>query len=307
MNNLINKNIKIISLSPNWVTGIIDAEGNFSITKKEKSSKNGYLPGFTFKVTQMYYSYEILLYLKEYFKCGEICIDNRKTKGYKYQVSNRNDIITKIIPHLDKYPLITSKRLDYLDWKDSLIRYENSLERDNLDYIWLKKAQMNKKRSFEERWEYLNNCGDIKLSNEWVQAFIDGEGCFQFNIINIKKRPYINMRPTLEIAQHSHDVRVLFWIKNFFGNGYLKPKYDINSLTETKNVRSVSRFVINQSVDVIKLVDEYPMYTLKRLDYLDWKLLIKKKEKGIDKTPEGLMEMKLIKSGMNRGRNKDNN
>lgn len=39
MKNLIKKNIKIVSLSPNWVTGIIDAEGNFSITKKEKVQK----------------------------------------------------------------------------------------------------------------------------------------------------------------------------------------------------------------------------------------------------------------------------
>lgn len=62
MKNLNLKLKKIESLSSNWVTGIIDAEGNFSIIKKE--SKNGYNPGFSFKVTQNYYSYEILVYLK---------------------------------------------------------------------------------------------------------------------------------------------------------------------------------------------------------------------------------------------------
>lgn len=305
MKNLNLKLKKIESLSPNWVTGIIDAEGNFSIIKKE--SKNGYNPGFSFKVTQNYYSYEILVYLKEYFKCGNINIDNKKTKGYKYQVSNTNDIITKIIPQLDKYPLITSKRLDYLDWKESLIRYKNDKKRNDLDYIWLKKDQMNKNRSFEERWEYLNNCDEINLSNEWVQAFIDGEGSFQFNIINTKNRgkSYLALNSTLEVAQHSHDVKVLSWIKKFFNKGYLKPKFDINNLIETKEKRSVSRFIINQESEVIKFIDKYPMYTSKRLDYEDWKLLIKLKEEGVHKTSEGLIKMKKIRLKMNRGRYKE--
>lgn len=304
MKKLINESIKIESLSPNWVTGIIDAEGSFSITKKK--SKNGYTPGFSFKVTQSYCSYEILVYLKEHFKCGIICIDNRKTKGYKYQVNNTNDIMTKIIPQLDKYPLITSKKLDYEDWKYALIRYKNDLKRDDLNYIWLKKDQMNKSRRFEERWEYLNNCKEVNLSNEWVQAFIDGEGSFQFNIINTVNRglPYLALNSTLEISQHSHDVKVLFWIKEFFNKGYLKPKFNISNLIETKKY-SICRFIINQELEVIKLMDEYPLFTLKRLDYEDWKLLIKLKKEGIHKTSEGLIKMKKIRSRMNSGRFKE--
>ena len=41
---------------------------------------------------------------------------------------------------------------------------------------------MNNSRSFEERWSYLKSCEPIKLNNEWVQAFIDGEGCFHISI-----------------------------------------------------------------------------------------------------------------------------
>lgn len=67
---------------------------------------------------------------------------------------------------------------------------------------------MNSLRTFEERWNYLKSCEPIKLNNEWVQAFIDGEGCFSFSIINTTNRgkPYIALNSTMEVAQSSHDV-----------------------------------------------------------------------------------------------------
>jgi hypothetical protein len=73
----------------------------------------------------------------------------------------------------------------------------------------------------------------------------------------------------LEIAQNSHDVKVLEAIKLFFDCGYLKPKYDINSIEESKKVRSVSRYVTLNNETIINFFDKYPLKTLKRLDYLD--------------------------------------
>jgi hypothetical protein len=66
-----------------------------------------------------------------------------------------------------------------------------------------------------------------------------------------KGNSYININPTLEIAQNTHDIKVLDSIKNFLGVGYLKPKYDITSLENCKKVRSVSRLVINEEESVI--------------------------------------------------------
>ena len=47
-----------INLSPWWVTGIIDSEGNFSILVQE--TKNGYKISLAFKVTQKEHSKGIL-------------------------------------------------------------------------------------------------------------------------------------------------------------------------------------------------------------------------------------------------------
>lgn len=249
----------------------------------------------------------ILLDLKEYFGCGNICIDNRKENAYKFVVTKIDDIITKIIPHLDKHPLITSKNLDYQDWKKValLVKAKEHLNKEVLNDIILIKNNMNSLRTFEERWNFvMDSINTIQLSNKWVQAFIDREGCLQFGISNTVNRgkPYVALTPTLEVAQSNHDVGVLNALIQFFGHGYLKPKYDIHNLDAVKNSRIVNRFVINQSETVIQIFDQYPLLTRKYLDYLDWKKLIQLKKDKVYTTPEGLKKMQDIKASMNKGR-----
>ena len=281
-------------LSPFWVTGIVDAEGNFSINYSKKNDKLN----FSFKITQKGHSLVILHDLKNYFGCGSISVDNSMFDAYKYLVSNKEDLINIIIPHFDKYPLVGSKHLDFLDFKRAIF-----LSRENLGEILSIKKNMNKKRSFEERWNFLNK-SSLDFKPEWLQAFIDGEGCFYCEIVNtpIREKPVLNVGLTLEIGQNSHDVKVLDAIKQYFGKGYLNPKYDISSLDETRKSRSVSRFILRNTEAVIDFVEKYPLFTRKHLDYLDWKKLVLLKADNAHKTEEGKLSMIDIKKGMNRGR-----
>ena len=285
------------SINSWWVTGIVDSEGNFSINYNINTKKCT----FSFKVTQNENSAAILYYLKEFFKVGNINIDNKKTNGYKYVVSNRKDLINVIFPHFEKYPLEGSKHLDFLDLKKCVLLMEESP--NNIGKVLFIKSNMNKGRSYEQRWSYLKD-KKFKLNPEWVQAFIDGEGTFQCRIADTISRnsKYVSVNPTLEIAQRSHDVFVLRAIVEYFGIGYLKPKYDIFSLEDSKNSRDVSRAVFNQFEVIIKCVDEYPMLTCKQLDYLDWKEIIRLKNEGAHKTEQGKQKMIEFKLGMNKGR-----
>lgn len=259
-----------------------------------------------FKVTQKEHSKGILLDLKKFFRCGNIYWDNKKEYAYKFSVNKIDDVITNVIPHLDKYPLLTSKHLDYSDFRKVAFFMKNKqhLNPKVLEDILLIKKNMNSLRSFEERWYFLKKSEPIKLNNEWVQAFVDGEGSFQFRIANAMSRgkPYIALTPTLEIAQSNHDVGILSAFVLFFGNGYIKPKYDINDMEAAKSSRIVNRFVINQQSLVTQLFDKYPLLTRKHLDYLSWKELIRLKAERAQDTPEGLQKMKEIKAFMNKGR-----
>ena len=134
---------------------------------------------------------------------------------------------------------------------------------------------------------------------------MDGESSFQFYIGEqiSRGKPYIATNPSMEIAQSNHDVEVLVKIRNFFNSGIIKPKLDTNNITECKVSRSVSRYVNRNTEEVMKFVDKYPMFTMKHLDYLDWKKRVEMKSEMSYKTQQGLQNMKEIKAGINRGRN----
>jgi hypothetical protein len=163
----------------------------------------------------------------------------------------------------------------YFDFKRVALLMKDGLHlnKENQEIILAIKDNMNSKRSFEERWNFFDTIEPIRLISEWVQAFIDGEGNFQFGIADAVSRgkPYVALTPTLSISQSSHDVRLLNAFISFFGGcGYLKPKYDIYSLDAAKASRSVNRYVVNQHAVITEFVDKYPMLTRKELDYFDW-------------------------------------
>jgi hypothetical protein len=140
-----------INLAPQWVSGIIDSEGNFSILVQK--TKDGNKISLAFKVTQKEHSKGILIYLQKYFDCGNIYIDNRKVNAYKFSVNKIEDILTKVIPHLDNYPLLTSKNLDYLDFKKVALLMKDKLHLNKkvMEDILSIKNNMNSLRTFEER------------------------------------------------------------------------------------------------------------------------------------------------------------
>lgn len=105
-------------LIPWQVTGLTDGEGSFvySITNTGKGS-TGQKISLEFKVTQKTHSEGVLYELKEYFGCGNVVIDNRKTDTKKFHINSLKLLLEKVIPHFDEYPCLTSKELNYKDWK----------------------------------------------------------------------------------------------------------------------------------------------------------------------------------------------
>lgn len=305
---LSNTNFKNI-MNPWYITGITDGEGSFQITIQDMNNEGftGYKPFLEFKITQKDYSVEILHEIKNYFGCGRINIDNSKTLTMKYVVTNNSDLINKIIPHFDKYPLKTSKYLNYLDFKTAgyLMYEKNHYKKDGIETLREIKSKMNKSRSFKDKYEYCWS-KDINIEPEWLQGFIDGEGSFQCEMsLNNKIKLYPDINFSLQIQQSNHDVAVLYAIKNFLNSGYLKPKYDIKDVESTMNsVRNVTGLWIRDTEIICNFIDKYPLFTIKRLDYLDWKRLIYLKRINAHKYKEGLYLMRKIKLSMNNNRYK---
>lgn len=80
----------------------------------------------------------------------------------------------------------------------------------------------------------------------------------------------------------------------------IKPKYDIKDRISAENaIRDTTALWIRKVEKICKIFDSYPLYTIKRLDYLDWKRLILLKKINAHFMREGLELMKKIKYSMN--------
>uniref|UniRef100_UPI00223816D7 LAGLIDADG endonuclease n=1 Tax=Ramaria rubella TaxID=113071 RepID=UPI00223816D7 len=235
-------------LEPWQVTGLTDGEGGFycSILKSEYGL-TGFKVKLEFKVTQKTHSEGILYEIQEYFGCGSVVIDNRKTDTKKYHITSLSSIIEKIIPHFESYPCLTSKYLNFSDWKKIAFIMTNKehLSPEGLKKVKYFSSKMNTSRDFEDKYNHcknflgLNTNGEItfELTAQWLQSFLDGEGMF-YNYISENNRnghtsPVVDS--SLEIGQSSHDVAILLAIKKYFYGGYLKPKYTVNDIFECKN------------------------------------------------------------------------
>ena len=62
--------------------------------------------------------------MKEYFGAGHLRRD-RSDKTLKYEVRNLEDLLMKIIPHFEAYPLLSRKQEDFLLFRDICTRVHN--------------------------------------------------------------------------------------------------------------------------------------------------------------------------------------
>jgi hypothetical protein len=96
-----------------YITGFVDGEGSFLVSFSVRPKlKIGIEARPSFTVSQHERSKAILEQLQLFFDCGSIRFDVHD-RTYKYEVRSLAELISKIIPHFNKYTLQTSKRIDF--------------------------------------------------------------------------------------------------------------------------------------------------------------------------------------------------
>jgi hypothetical protein len=96
-----------------YISGYVDGEGCFSVSfSRRKKLLVGWETKASFAVGQNYNRAEVIKMLPRYFGCGHIRRDY-SDKTLKYEVRSIEDLISKIIPHFRKYPLLSGKRKDF--------------------------------------------------------------------------------------------------------------------------------------------------------------------------------------------------
>jgi hypothetical protein len=86
--------------------------------------------------------------LVTFFECGRI-ESTSKSVGLHFVVTKFKDIIDKVIPFFDKYPIEGIKSLDYLDFKRvaGLMKNKAHLTKEGLHEIRIIKSKMNSRRN----------------------------------------------------------------------------------------------------------------------------------------------------------------
>lgn len=108
---------------PYWLTGFTDGEGCFSISfnKRSKLKLNIEVrPSFSISQSGRRNTFDskinVLTEIQTYFQCG--FIRTYKADGMcKYEVRNISDLHSYIIPHFEKYPLLTIKNEGFESFK----------------------------------------------------------------------------------------------------------------------------------------------------------------------------------------------
>ena len=96
-----------------YVSGFVDGEGCFSVSFTLRAKlKTGIEVRPSFSVSQNKRNYAVLKMIRDFFDCGAIRFSKRD-QNYKYEVRSINDLVKKIVPHFEKYSLMTSKQRDF--------------------------------------------------------------------------------------------------------------------------------------------------------------------------------------------------
>ncbi len=96
-----------------YISGYVDGEGCFTVSFSPRSKlRVGWEVRPSFSVSQNADRAEVLVLMKEYFRCGGIRPD-RSDRTLKYEVRSLDDLRRRVIPHFELFPLLSSKGRDF--------------------------------------------------------------------------------------------------------------------------------------------------------------------------------------------------
>ena len=96
-----------------YISGYADGEGCFTVSIAPRAKLSvGWEVRPSFSVSQNGDRAEVLHALQAYFGCGSIRPD-RSDKTLKWETRRLEDLLDRVIPHFESYPLLSGKRLDF--------------------------------------------------------------------------------------------------------------------------------------------------------------------------------------------------
>lgn len=322
--NQLNKNLRLFSslikdeslldksnnntLDPWFITGFVDGEGSFIIAFRKKSGLNpgGYRAEPRFSITLNNKDLALLYQIQSYFDGIGNIIEKSGKDTSQFYVSSIKQINSVIIPHFEKYPLITKKFADYKLFKQALelMQSKEHLTEAGFRKIIEIKASMNWGLSDELNSKFpeiIPMLRPLVLDNkiphpEWMAGFTSGEGSFMVRVKQSSNLKGWNLELKFQITQHTKDAQLLASFQSFFGCGKYKEKTGGLS----------GDFYVGKFPDLYqKIIPFFVKYYIRGIKAKNFEDFVKIAELVQSKTHlsnEGIEQIRNIQMGMNKKR-----
>ncbi len=224
-------------------------------------------------------------------------------ESVQWYVVNLNEVGI-LINFLEKYPLITQKRADYLLWQKA---YEYLKNKEHLTEKGLKKiislsAVSNRGLSDKVKKAHPDVVvvarpivkDQIIKNPSWLAGFTAAEGCFLIKISKSETKIGWAVQLVFQLTQHCRDELLIRSLQNYFNCGHVTKNREAFDFRITKFEDNVNK--------IIPFFKNYRIEGVKALDFEDWcqaAELMKQKKHFIK---EEIEQFRLIKAGMNKGR-----
>lgn len=273
--------------------------------------KNGYSITPRFKIALHKKDLLLLEQLKTFFDVGSIQSTGKNRDSFEYIVKSLKELTTVIIPHFDRYPLITQKKADYVLFKlvvDSIVKKEHLSDEGLLNIVNMK-ASINRGLSTQLKVAFPQSKPTLRPVTgypviphpQWIAGFTAGDGSFIVLIrqlipaikVNLEEKFRIVLRFVL--SQDKRDKQLMVNMINYFNCGRLVEydnMVDFHVESNQDNFNIIIPFFIDNNILGVKAED-----------FKDWvKIANILKIKGFVLNKSDVQEICKIKSGMNRGR-----
>lgn len=260
----------------------------------------------------------LLRKIQSYFGIG-IISERLSLNKVVYSVQSYKDITKVIIPHFDKYPLVTQKKADYLLFKQAinLLNINAKSNMEGFHSILSLKASMNSGLSDTLKTNFPTILPEPRpiVSSQvipdpnWFTGFVDGEGCFYVKLS--KSNAYLSgfqVGINFLVYQHARDEYLLTSFIEYLGCGKIEiastrsPSGDHPLRGRSEQVKFVVYKFSDIFEKIIPFFQRHSLQGIKHMDYLDFCQVASIVKEKYHLTPEGVKVIKSLKSGMNSGR-----
>ena len=234
---------------------------------------------------------ELLRLIQAYFG-GVGRIGKERNNCRDFTIGSLDQIITKVIPHFDKYPLKTNKYADYLLFKQVVMMMQRGehLTIEGLQKIINIRASINKGLSPLLREAFPNNIAVVrpslaiantKLHPQWVAGFTSGDGCFKVSVRESKLcKAGSRVVLVFIVTQHIRDELLLKSLIDFFGCG--------QTFSYKDHIEFRCQSFKNNSKIILPFFYKYPILGVKGQDFEDWAKVAEIIETKLHLTKEGM-------------------